>query len=72
MRRETAEAIIQGTKEIDRVLGQLYEVADQIDDEQEGKKFRRAFMTLVHETHMAITLEVVKQFPDLHPDKGRM
>jgi uncharacterized FlaG/YvyC family protein len=69
MRRETAETIAQAMKKIDQILGQLHEVADEIDDEEEKKKLRGAFGNVILDIHENITLEVVKQFPDLHPDR---
>ena len=69
MKRDVAEKIIQTIKEMDQVFGQLDAASNQIDEEEERKKLRRAVATLVFDVHDKITLEIVKQYPDLHPDR---
>ena len=69
MKRDVAEKIIQAVKDMDQVFGQLDAASNQIDEEDERKKLRRAVATLVFDVHEKITLEIVKQYPDLHPDR---
>ena len=69
MKRDVAEKIIQAVKEMDQAFGQLDAASNRIDEEEERKKLRRAIATLVFDVHEKITLEIVKQYPDLHPDR---
>jgi hypothetical protein len=69
MRRDLAERTIDAVKRIDLILDELDLVTNELDDEVERRKMRRALGSLVIDIHENITLEVVKQFPDLHPDR---
>jgi hypothetical protein len=69
MKRDVAEKIIRAVKEMDQIFGQLDAASNQIHDEEEKKKLRKAIATLVFDVHEKIALEIVKQFSDLHPDK---
>src|SRR5262245_60321296 len=69
MRREVAEKIIRAMKKMDGVLNELGAVSHEIEDEDERKKIRREIANLIHESHLRITVEVARQFPDLHPDR---
>jgi hypothetical protein len=71
MRRDVAEEIIRLVKKSDELFGGLSVVCGEIDDEAEKRKMRRALAELVHDVHVKITLDIVKQFPDLHPYKER-
>jgi hypothetical protein len=72
LKREAAEKIVEAVKKLDQLFGELDAVSNLIDDDEEKKKLQRAIFTLVIEIHEKITREVVKQFPDLHPDKDEM
>jgi hypothetical protein len=69
MRRDVAEKILGDMKRIDEIVGELAVASHEIDDVDVKKKIRRALIVLVFEFHKEITLEIVKQFPDLQPDK---
>jgi hypothetical protein len=69
MRREVADKIIAIVKQHDEVLNDLTILTEDIDDEAERKEVRRALAELCFDMHEKITLEIVKQYPDLHPDK---
>jgi len=71
MKRETGEKIIAAMKEIDVVQGKLHMAFWEIEDEEERHKMQMNLLDLVHDAHVKITMEVVKQFEDLHPDKHR-
>jgi hypothetical protein len=68
MQREAAEKIVQATKKIDEILGQLDAVSATIEDQEERKKMLRAIATIALDIHEKITLQVIQQFPDLHPN----
>jgi hypothetical protein len=69
MRRETAERLIASMRKLDASLGELHTIWLEIEDEVERKKFQRAYVEIISDLHLKITMEAVKQFPDLHPDK---
>lgn len=69
MRRDLAEKTIAALKRIDLIFDELDLVTNELDDDVERRQMRRALGTLVVDLHEKITLEVVKQFPDLHPDR---
>jgi hypothetical protein len=69
MKRSTAENIIRAMRKIDEVLEELGCLSHEIDDEFERKELRREIADLIHQSHIGITLNVVQQYPDLHPDK---
>ena len=56
-------------KKMDEVLEELGAVSHEIEDEDERKKIRREIANVICESHLKITVEVVREFPDLHPDK---
>ena len=69
MRRDLAERTIAALKRIDLIFHELFLVTNELDDEVERRRMRGAIGTLVVDMHETITLEIVKQFPDLHPDR---
>jgi hypothetical protein len=72
MKRETGEKIIAPMKRMDDVLKELDVASWEIEDMEERRKILREIANIGLDAHERITLEVVKQFPDLHPDKHRM
>ena len=70
MRRDVAEKIVAVLKQHDELLNELSILSKEIDDEGERKKVRRALGELILHTHEKITLKIVEQYPDLHPDKN--
>jgi hypothetical protein len=69
MKRDTAELIIAAMAKMDVVLEELGKISHEIEDEEERKQIRGAIADLIHDAHTNITLRVVKQYPDMHPDK---
>ena len=70
MKRETARKFVQASKRIDEILGELDSVSFEIEDEAERKKIRRAMVSVVVTLYEQLTREVVRDYPDLHPDTG--
>jgi hypothetical protein len=69
MRRETAEKLIAAMRKMDILLEELGKISHEIEDDEERKQMRGEIADLIHESHIGITLKIVKQFPDLHPDR---
>jgi hypothetical protein len=70
MKRETAEKFVKAANKIDEILGDLYSVSLEIEDEEERRKIRRAMASVFVPLYEQLTREVVKDYPDLHPDTG--
>ena len=70
MKRETAQKFVEAANKIDEILGDLDSVSFEIDDEVERKKIRRAMASVFVTLYEQLTREVVKKYPDLHPDTG--
>lgn len=70
MKRETAMKFVEATKKIDEILGDLYSISLEIDDQAERKKVRIAMASVLVTMYEQLTREVVKDYPDLHPDTG--
>jgi hypothetical protein len=56
---------------MDDVFKELDIVSGEVEDRDERRKILRGTGNLVCDGHESITLEVVRQFPDLHRDKPR-
>ena len=69
MKREAAEKVIAALKEVDAAIEKLGTASREIEDRDERMKIRGEIADLISELHERITMEVVKQFPDLHPDR---
>jgi hypothetical protein len=70
MERAVAERIIKAAKQSDVVLHEMHLAIDSIHDQEEKKKYKKAWAMIVSQIYETVTREVVKGFPDLHPDRG--
>jgi hypothetical protein len=68
MKREIAEPVIKAMKALDLAIDQLTIAVRTIEDEAERKKMLSFIAGVIHESHMQITLPIVRHHPDLHPD----
>ena len=68
MKREVAEPIIKAMKGVDLAIDRLDEAVRAIEDADVRKRMLLFIAGVIHESHMQITLPVVKHFPELHPD----
>ena len=57
---------------MDEVFADFVSISREMEDEDERKKVITEIASLIDETHIRITMKVVKQFPDLHPDKPKI
>lgn len=56
-------------KASNELFNELTALTWEIEDEAERKAMRRALAQWGVDVHEKITLKLVEQFPDLHPDK---
>ena len=70
MKRETAEKFVDAANKIDEILSGLESVSFEIEDEAERMKIRRGMASVFIALYEQLTREVVKEYPDLHPDTG--
>ena len=71
MDRPVAEKIIELVKLSDKTLHQLHLAIDEIGDVDEKKKLRRAWAVVIGEIYKGILVPVLRQYPDLDPDKPK-
>ena len=69
MNRRDGEKIVAAMKGVDVALEKVFVTLEGIEDNDERKKLIRNYFFVMSEAHVKSTVEVVKQFPDLHPDK---
>jgi hypothetical protein len=69
MKRETAKKIIAAMKEMDVALNKVHDALREIENEEVRKQIIMKYFDLVNDAHANITMNVVKYFPDLRPDK---
>jgi hypothetical protein len=70
MKREIAEKMTEVLRKIDEQWNDLDQIIEQIGDEDEKRKLKRALGRLILDMHFKITLEAVRDFAELHPDAG--
>jgi len=58
-------------KEMDLALNKVHDALCEIENEEVRKQILRKYFDLVNDAHMNITMEAVKYFPYLHPDKSK-
>jgi hypothetical protein len=71
MKRNTAEQVIKAMHSVDLAIHDLDAAVRAIEDEAERKKMLKSIFSLVCDLHEQITLPVVREYPDLHPDRPR-
>lgn len=68
MKRTTAEGIIDAANRIDKIIDEMDRFAWEIEDETERRKILTGIANCIHTLYYHVTREVVRDFPDLHPD----
>jgi len=71
MTRETAKKIMAAMKETDVALNKVHDALCQIENEEVRKRILTKYYHLANDAHGNITMEVVKYFPELHPEKAK-
>jgi hypothetical protein len=71
MTRETAEKIIAAMEETNAALNKVHDALCKIENEEVRKRILTKYYHLVNDAHGNITMEVVKYFPNLHPEKAK-
>ena len=69
MDRDTAERIVKAIEDLTPGLNTLDVLSEQITDEEERREFRRKLGNIMILTGFDLLMPIVKQFPDLDPDK---
>jgi hypothetical protein len=70
--RKIAEQLVAAVKKIDMVVGEIDEIAETLDDPALRKKTRTTIFNIVADAHEGITLDVAREYPDLHPDRAEI
>ena len=69
MNRNIAENLMTGISLLDSALDRNAHIIESIEDEAERKEFRLAIATVIGEVYLQLIVPIVKQYPDLDPDK---
>jgi hypothetical protein len=69
MDRPLAKLLIEVALALDKPLNTATELTDQIPDETERKAVRRAITDILGATYSGLILPIVRQYPDLDPEK---
>ena len=70
MDRHTAEQLMGAVRQLDAVLAEIGSIADALANEAQQKQIKRLAAGIILDVHEGISLEVAKQYPDLHPDRA--
>jgi hypothetical protein len=68
MDRDLAERIVKGVMDLSPPLNALDKLGEHIADRDEAVEFRRALGDLMGGS-LALLLPIIRQFPDLDPDR---
>ncbi len=68
MKKELARQMIDAMKKLDGVLNELTILSQKIEDDSERAAIMRGLATLMHESHLGITLPIARQYPEMHRD----
>jgi hypothetical protein len=69
MKKDIAIQLIEKLFASDKPLNAAAEVIEKIEDEEEKKKFRRGILEIMGRMYTDLELPILRQFPDLDPDK---
>lgn len=69
MKRETATALMDAMAGLDPAFNELTKLTYQIEDETERKTVRRHIAEAMHLMGYEMVMHIVRQYPDLDPDK---
>ncbi len=72
MDRNIAEQLVAAIAKPDAAAGEIGCIADSVGDVEVRKKVKRLVANVVLDTHEQITLEIVRVYPDLHPDRAEL
>jgi hypothetical protein len=69
MERRVAELLMAQFLQLDGPLNSATQITDQIANDTERKQFRRGIGELMSRVYAELMLPIVREYPDLDPDK---
>ncbi len=69
MKRDTAMVLMDALQRLNPSFNELTSITYQIEDETERKFIRRQIANAMQSLGYEIVMHIVRQFPDLDPDK---
>jgi hypothetical protein len=69
MQEKTAKELMDTLSALDEPLNKAAELIEQINDEEERKKFRKSLGNIMAGIYTDLELLITQQYPDLNPDK---
>jgi hypothetical protein len=72
MKRDLAERLLKSIEGFNEPFVQLDALSHEIDDAEERMRFRRLIGEGMRAIAFDLVMPIVRQFPDLDPDKGKL
>jgi hypothetical protein len=69
MQKDLAKELMDTLSALDEPLNKAAELIEQIDDEEERKKFRKGLGSIMAGVYTELELLIIQQYPNLDPDK---
>ena len=69
MQKELAKELMDTLSALGEPLNKAAELIEQINDEEERKKFRKGLGGIMAGIYTELELLIIQQYPDLDPDK---
>lgn len=69
MKKEIAALIVDAVVSLDKELGTLSVLIGRIDDEEERKKYDKAFADVLGLLMFDFLVPIEREYPDLNPDQ---
>jgi len=68
MDRNLAERMVKAIDDLNQTMNALDSLSAEIADENESREFRRTLGTVMAES-VGLLMPIIRQFPDLDPDR---
>ena len=69
MDRETAESLMASLLKLSEPLNSATHAINRISDKEEQAKARRVIGEIMNKTYTELMMPIIRQYPDLDPDK---
>lgn len=69
MRREIAITLLESLQKLGPGVDRVFDLTEQIEDEAERIAFRQHLAEAIHALGYELVMHIVRQYPDLDPDK---
>ena len=70
MEKNIAKLLMDSLLVLDEPLNRATELTDQINDEEERKRFRKGIGEIGGRVYTDLMVPIIRQYPDLDPEKN--